>query len=81
MDAVTNLFLLMLVLSGIFLALGLACAVIERWPALLGQRPRRAPRRVRRPRRRGRSGRLRRAPGVPSDLAVPVARSLCAAPR
>ena len=81
MDAVTNLFLLMLVLSGIFLALGLACTVIERWPALLGQRPRRAPQRVRSSPRRVRTTRPRRAPGVPSDLAVPVARWLRAAPR
>jgi hypothetical protein len=62
MDAVTELFLILLVLSGIFAIMGLATLVIERWPTLAAGRPRRAPARIRCPPRRGRGKRPRRLP-------------------
>lgn len=74
MDAVTNLFLILICLSGIFLALTLTAAVIERWPVLVGPRPRRAPQRVRRSPRRTRISRPRREPGRPDDQAAAIRR-------
>ncbi len=62
MDAITDLFLILLVLSGIFAAMGLATLVIERWPTLAASRPRRAPARIHRPPQRGRGKRPRRLP-------------------
>lgn len=69
MAAVTDLFLILFVLSGIFGIMGLATLILERWPTLMAARPRRAPARIRRPPRRGRSGRPHRLPRFTGDAA------------
>jgi hypothetical protein len=80
-DAVTDLFALLLFLSGLFLTMGLASAAIEQWQGLIAIRPRRAPRRIRQPLRRTRTNRPRRLPSCPGDQTAPARTPLRAAGR
>lgn len=67
MDALTQLLVILSVLSGLFLTLTLICSLIERLPAYAVTRPRRG--RIQRTHRRVRTTRPRRRREVPQDLA------------
>ena len=73
MDALTQLLAILLPLSGLFLALSLLCAGIERWSSLAASRPRRAPARIQEPRRRTRVSRPRRQSQTPERMGCDVA--------
>ncbi len=68
MDALTQLLVILSVLSGLFLTLTLLCTLLERLPAYAVTRPRRG--RTQRTHRRVRTTRPRRRREVPDDLAA-----------
>ena len=68
MDALTQLLVILFVLSGLFLTLTLLCTLLERLPAYAVTRPRRG--RTQRTQRRARTTRPRRRREVTDDLAA-----------
>jgi hypothetical protein len=67
-DALTQLLVILSVLSGLFLTLTLLCTLLARLPAYAVARPRRG--RPQRTQRRVRTNRPRRRREVPDDLAA-----------
>lgn len=65
MNTLTDLFVILLCLSGFFVILSLVCAVFERVPGAADARPRRTRVQPQRPRRRSRVVRPRRKPVEP----------------
>lgn len=68
MNTLTDLFVILLCLSGLFVILSLVCAVFERVPDESDGRPRRTRVRPQRPLRRSRVVRPRRKPVEPVTL-------------
>ncbi|CRI65389.1 exported hypothetical protein [Thiocapsa sp. KS1] len=76
MNALADLFVILLCLSGLFVFLSLVCAVFERVPDEADARPRRSRVQPQRPRRRSRVVRPRRKPAEPVTLDPAVDRLL-----
>ncbi|MFB1490620.1 MULTISPECIES: hypothetical protein [unclassified Thiocapsa] len=76
MNTLTDLFVILLCLSGIFVILSLVCAIFERVPDEADVRPRRMRVRPQHPRRRSRVVRPRRKPVEPVTREPAVDRSM-----